>query len=151
MNKLEQIYKFSSFSSFSIIFTGCKQPTFINLTSTNISQNLWNLHFKLKSIFRTEWNPDTVEVSAVGGELISTVQDPINQNLWSCDYKLPSGFDEATYYFQVNYRLNKDGLSSSQGKKANFSHSDLRIAMLVTWLLIGVQCRLPSRDGFYKV
>ena len=116
MNKLNIIYKFLFLLLFSIIFTGCKQPTFINLTSTNISQNpsgIYTLQTEV-DIQDRNVNPDTVEVSAVvGGELISMVQDPINQNLWSCDYKLPSGFDEATYYFQVNYRLNKDGSLSS--------------------------------------
>ena len=36
------------------------------------------------------------------------VKDPINPALWSCDYKLPSGFDEATYYFQANYISQRD-------------------------------------------
>ena len=122
MNKLNIIYKFFFLLLFSIIFTGCNQPTFINLTSTNISQNpsgIYTLQTEV-DIQDRNVNPDTVEVSAVvGGELISMVQDPINLTLWSCDYKLPSGFDEATYYFQVNYRLNKDGgLSSVRVQKS---------------------------------
>jgi len=45
-----------------------------------------------------------VEVFAVvGGEKLVMVQDDLNPELWSCDYKLPSGFDEATYYFEAKY------------------------------------------------
>ena len=42
-------------------------------------------------------------------------------------------FDEATYYFQVDYNVIADGgLSSPRTQKVNFKLSGLRIAMLVT-------------------
>ena len=46
--------------------------------------------------------------------------------LWSCDYKLPAGFDEATYYFQVNYstKLNSGALKPGEIK------SDLQVFRL---------------------
>ena len=122
MNKLNNIYKFFFLLLSGIIFTGCNQPTFINLTSTNISQNpsgIYTLQTEV-DIQDRNVNPDTVKVSAVvGGESISMVQDPINLTLWSCDYKLPSGFDEATYYFQVDYNVIADGgLSSPRTQKS---------------------------------
>jgi hypothetical protein len=54
------------------------------------------------------------------------VQDPVNTSLWSCDYKLPGGFDEATYYFQVNYstKLNSGTMKPGEIK------SDLQVFRL---------------------
>ena len=112
MIKLNTAHTFFLLMLATAIFSGCKQPTFINLTSTNISQNpsgIYTLQTEV-DIQDRNVNPETVEVfTVVGGELIPMVQDPINPNLWSCDYKLPQGFDEATYYFQTNYRINGDG------------------------------------------
>ncbi len=87
-------------------FSGCQQPNFINLTSKNISQNpsgIYTLQTELEVQDRGV-KIDTVEVFAVvGGEKLVMVQDDLNPELWSCDYKLPSGFDEATYYFEAKY------------------------------------------------
>ena len=69
----------------------------------------------------------SVTVSAIiGGESIPMVQDPVNPSLWSCDYKLPRGFDEATYYFQVDYKtkLNSGALKPGEIK------SDLQVFRL---------------------
>jgi hypothetical protein len=86
--------------------SGCRQPNFINLTSKNVSQNpsgIYTLQTELE-IQDRGIKIDTVEVFAVvGGEKLVMVQDDLNPELWSCDYKLPSGFDEATYYFEANY------------------------------------------------
>ena len=54
------------------------------------------------------------------------IKDPVNPALWSCDYNLPQGFDEATYYFQVNYmkKLNSGALKPGEIK------SDLQVFRL---------------------
>ena len=54
------------------------------------------------------------------------VKDPVNSSLWSCDYKLPSGFDEATYYYQANYLIERD--NGSQAKRS--LKSDLQVFRL---------------------
>lgn len=86
--------------------SGCRQPNFINLTSKNVSQNpsgIYTLQTELE-IQDRGIKVDTVSVFAVvGGEKLVMVQDELNPELWSCDYKLPTGFDEATYYFEANY------------------------------------------------
>jgi hypothetical protein len=111
MKKLNITYK-HIFLSLTIAFlASCKQPSFINLTSTNISQNpsgIYTLQTELDIQDRLI-NRESVKVSAVvGGETIPMVQDPLNPNLWSCDYKLPQGFDEATYYYQTSYNVITD-------------------------------------------
>ena len=112
MKKLKITYKHIFFTLIIAFLTGCKQPSFINLTSTNISQNpsgIYTLQTEVDIQDRLI-NRDTVKVFAVvGGETIPMVQDPLNTNLWSCDYKLPQGFDEATYYFQTTYNVIGDG------------------------------------------
>ena len=60
------------------------------------------------------------------GENYSMVQDPVNPSLWSCDYKLPLGFDEATYYYQANYLIERD--NGSQVKRS--LKSDLQVFRL---------------------
>ena len=111
MKKLKINYK-HIFLSISLAFlASCKQPSFINLTSTNISQNpsgIYTLQTELDIQDRLI-NRESVKVFAiVGGETIQMVQDPVNPDLWSCDYKLPQGFDEATYYFQTSYNVITD-------------------------------------------
>ncbi|NCV19867.1 MAG: hypothetical protein EBW42_14205, partial [Rhodobacterales bacterium] len=109
--------------------SSCRQPTFINLTSKNISQNpsgIYTLQTEV-DIQDRRVDQNSVEVSAVvGGETIPMVKDPVNPMLWSCDYKLPQGFDEATYYFQVNYKtkLNSGALKPGEIK------SDLQLFRL---------------------
>ena len=111
MNKLHTTYKHIFLALALAFLTSCNQPSFINLTSTNISQNpsgIYTLQTEL-DIQDRKVNPDSVQVfSIVGGEKIPMVKDPINLSLWSCDYKLPQGFDEATYYFQTNYQVVSD-------------------------------------------
>lgn len=111
MNKLKTTYKHILLSLTLAFFASCNQPSFINLTSTNISQNpsgIYTLQTEL-DIQDRKVNPESVQVFAVvGGQKIPMVQDPINKNLWSCDYKLPQGFDEATYYFQTSYNTISD-------------------------------------------
>ena len=93
------------------LITGCKQPHFINLTSTNISQNpsgIYTLQTELDVQDRGISN-ETLEVFAVvGGEKLPMLQDELNPALWSYDYKLPGGFDEATYYFEAEYTKTTD-------------------------------------------
>ena len=109
--------------------SSCRQPTFINLTSQNISQNpsgIYTLQTEVDIQDRRVLK-DSVSVSViVGGESIPMVVDPVNSALWSCDYKLPQGFDEATYYFQVNYstKLNSGATKSGEIK------SDLQVFRL---------------------
>jgi hypothetical protein len=111
------------------MLSSCRQPTFINLTSKNISQNpsgIYTLQTEI-DIQDRRVVKDTVEVSViVGGDSITMVKDPVNPSLWSCDYKLPQGFDEATYYFQVDYstKLNNGALRPGEIK------SDLQVFRL---------------------
>ncbi len=115
MNKLKITYKHIFLSLTLAFFASCNRPSFINLTSTNISQNpsgIYTLQTELE-IQDRKVDPNSVEVfTVVGGETIEMVQDPINPNLWSCDYKLPQGFDEATYYFQTSYKVGGDNGNS---------------------------------------
>lgn len=128
MKKLKITYKHIFFSLIIASLAGCKQPSFINLTSTNISQNpsgIYTLQTEVDIQDRLI-NRDSVKVSAVvGGESIPMVQDPLNPNLWSCDYKLPQGFDEATYYYQTTYNVISDNGSEypSRVKKRTSSFS----------------------------
>ena len=111
------------------ILSSCRQPTFINLTSKNISQNpsgIYTLQTEV-DIQDRRIDPKTIKVSVVvGGERIPMVKDPVNSTLWSSDYKLPQGFDEATYYFQANYstKLNSGALKPGEIK------SDLQVFRL---------------------
>lgn len=95
--------------------TGCQQPSFVNLTSKNLSQNpsgIYTLQTEV-DIQDRKVVKESVEVYlVVGGETLAMTQDPLNPNLWSCDYKLPQGFDEATYYFIAKYssKLESGGL-----------------------------------------
>jgi hypothetical protein len=106
MKFISKLLVFSALSVSLWLMSGCRQPSFINLTSKNISQNpsgIYTLQTELE-IQDRGIKKDTVEVFAVvGGEKLVMVQDDLNPALWSCDYKLPSGFDEATYYFEAKY------------------------------------------------
>ena len=106
MKFLSKLLVFSALSASLWLISGCRQPSFINLTSKNISQNpsgIYTLQTELE-IQDRGIKADTVEVFAVvGGEKLVMVQDDLNPALWSCDYKLPAGFDEATYYFEAKY------------------------------------------------
>ncbi len=81
------------------------------MTATNISQNpsgIYTLQTEI-DIQDRKVHKESIKVSAiVGGESIPMVKDPVNPFLWSCDYKLPSGFDEATYYFEAEYLTTRD-------------------------------------------
>ena len=54
------------------------------------------------------------------------VKDDLNPELWSCDYKLPSGFDEATYYFEAVYSSVLDNGNVSERRVT----SDLQVFRL---------------------
>ncbi len=140
-----------------IFFASCKQPSFINLTSTNISQNpsgIYTLQTEL-DIQDRKVNFDTVKVFVVvGGDSIPMVQDPINSNLWSCDYKLPQGFDEATYYFRTTYNI----LGDSEGIYPRERKSELQVFRLENRFVgnlasyrgpVGVEIAVQGR-GFTK-
>ena len=140
-----------------IFFASCNQPSFINLTSTNISQNpsgIYTLQTEL-DIQDRNVNQESIEVFAVvGGETIPMVQDPINSNLWSCDYKLPQGFDEATYYFQTSYKVNnKNGASHSRELKSKlqiFRLENRYVGNLASYRgPVGVEIAVQGR-GFTK-
>ena len=111
MNKPKKLSVFIALSASLWFFSACNKPNFVNLTSTNISQNpsgIYTLQTEL-DIQDRKVVPETIEVfTVVGGETIPMVQDPINKSLWSCDYKLPQGFDEATYYFLAKYSTKRD-------------------------------------------
>ena len=106
MKYIAKIIVFSCLSASLWFLSSCRQPNFINLTSKNVSQNpsgIYTLQTELE-IQDRGIKIDTVEVFAVvGGEKLPMAQDDLNPELWSCDYKLPTGFDEATYYFEANY------------------------------------------------
>lgn len=106
MKYIAKLIVFSCLSASLWFLSSCRQPNFINLTSQNVSQNpsgIYTLQTELE-IQDRGIKIDTVEVFAVvGGEKLVMVQDDLNPELWSCDYKLPTGFDEATYYFEANY------------------------------------------------
>ena len=109
--------------------SSCRQPTFINLTSKNISQNPSGIYTLQTEVDIQDRKIDTNSISVaaiVGGETIKMIKDPVNPALWSCDYNLPQGFDEATYYFQVNYmkKLNSGALKPGEIK------SDLQVFRL---------------------
>jgi hypothetical protein len=112
MNILSTLSKTILLSASLCFLTSCKQPSFINLTSGNLSQNpsgIYTLQTEL-DIQDRQVAPKSIKVFAVvGGDTIPMVQDPVNFFLWSCDYKLPQGFDEATYYYLAKYSNQADG------------------------------------------
>ena len=112
MNTLSTLFKTILLSASLCFLTSCNQPSFINLTSGNLSQNpsgIYTLQTEL-DIQDRKVNQDTIQVFAVvGGDTIPMVKDPVNPFLWSCDYKLPQGFDEATYYYLAKYTTHGDG------------------------------------------
>ena len=129
MNTLSTLSKSILLSASLCFLTSCNQPSFINLTSGNLSQNpsgIYTLQTEL-NIQDRKVNQDTIQVSAVvGGDTIPMVKDPVNPFLWSCDYKLPQGFDEATYYYLAKYSIHRDetGLATKEVK------SDLQVFRL---------------------
>jgi hypothetical protein len=106
MKYIAKLIVFSCLSVSLWFLSSCQQPNFINLTSKNVSQNpsgIYTLQTEIEVQDRGV-KIDTLEVFAVvGGEKLVMVQDDLNPELWSCDYKLPTGFDEATYYYEANY------------------------------------------------
>jgi hypothetical protein len=112
MNTLLTLSKSILLAASLCFLTSCKQPSFINLTSSNLSQNpsgIYTLQTEL-DIQDRQVDKDSIEVSAiVGGDTIPMIKDPVNPFLWSCDYKLPQGFDEATYYFSAKYSIQSGG------------------------------------------
>ena len=129
MNTLSTLSKSILLSASLCFLASCNQPSFINLTSGNLSQNpsgIYTLQTEL-DIQDRKVNQDTVQVFAVvGGDTIPMVKDPVNPFLWSCDYKLPQGFDEATYYYLAKYSTHRDesGLAPKEVK------SDLQVFRL---------------------
>lgn len=129
MNQIIKLIAFLTLSVSLFLLSSCKRPSFINLTSTNISQNPSGIYTIQTEVDLQDRNIlyDSIEVVLyVGGEAYPMVKDPLNPSLWSCDYKLPSGFDEATYYYQANYLIERDN-----GSQANRSQkSDLQVFRL---------------------
>ena len=129
MNTLSTLSKSILLSASLCFLASCNQPSFINLTSGNLSQNpsgIYTLQTEL-DIQDRKVNQDTIQVFAVvGGDTIPMVKDPVNPFLWSCDYKLPQGFDEATYYYLAKYSTHRDesGLAPKEVK------SDLQVFRL---------------------
>jgi len=129
MKYISKLIVFSCLSVNLWFFTSCQQPNFINLTSKNVSQNpsgIYTLQTEI-SVQDRGVKIDTLKVFVVvGGEKIPMTQDDLNPELWSCDYKLPTGFDEATYYFEANYASSLDN-----GNVANrMVTSDLQVFRL---------------------
>jgi len=129
MKFVSKLITFSILSASLWLISGCRQPNFINLTSKNVSQNpsgIYTLQTELE-IQDRGIKTKTVEVFAVvGGEKLVMVQDDLNEELWSCDYKLPSGFDEATYYFEAVYSSVLDNGNVSERRVT----SDLQVFRL---------------------
>jgi len=119
MKFISKLLIFSALSASLWLISGCRQPSFINLTSKNISQNpsgIYTLQTELEVQDRGV-KMETLEVYAVvGGERLVMVQDELNPELWSCDYKLPAGFDEATYYYEAKYSSVLDNGNIAQRK-----------------------------------
>jgi len=119
MKFISKLLVFSALSASLWLISGCRQPSFINLTSKNISQNpsgIYTLQTELEVQDRGV-KMETLEVYAVvGGERLVMVQDELNPELWSCDYKLPAGFDEATYYYEAKYSSVLDNGNIAQRK-----------------------------------
>lgn len=112
-----KLISFISLSLSLFILSSCKRPSFINLTSSNISQNpsgIYTLQTEVDLQDRKVLSESIQVTLVVGGENVPMVQDPLNPFLWSCDYKLPAGFDEATYYFEASYIKEKDNGAQSQ-------------------------------------
>ncbi len=111
MNRITHPLTLILLSASFCILSSCKRPSFINLTSTNLSQNPSGIYTLQTEVDLQDRKvlAESVQVSlVVGGETWPMVQDPTNTALWSYDYKLPSGFDEATYYFQADYLSEKE-------------------------------------------
>lgn len=129
MNQIIKLIAFLTLSVSLFLLSSCKRPSFINLTSTNISQNpsgIYTIQTEVDLQDRKIFS-DSIEVFLyVGGEAYPMVKDPVNPSLWSCDYKLPSGFDEATYYYQANYLIERE--NGSQAKRSQ--KSDLQVFRL---------------------
>lgn len=129
MNQIIKLIAFLTLSVSLFLLSSCNRASFINLTSTNISQNpsgIYTIQTEVDLQDRKIFY-DSIEVFLyVGGEAYPMVKDPVNPSLWSCDYKLPSGFDEATYYYQANYLIERD--NGSQAKRS--LKSDLQVFRL---------------------
>ena len=129
MNQIIKLIAFLTLSASLFLLSSCKRPSFINLTSTNISQNpsgIYTIQTEVDLQDRKIFYDSIEVVLYVGGEAYPMVKDPVNPSLWSCDYKLPSGFDEATYYYQANYLIERD--NGSQAKRS--LKSDLQVFRL---------------------
>ncbi len=112
MNTLSTLSKSILLAACLSFMTSCKQPSFINLTSKNLSQNPSGIYTLQTELDIQDRNvaQESIEVFAiVGGDTIPMVKDPVNPFLWSCDYKLPQGFDEATYYYSAKYSIQRGG------------------------------------------
>lgn len=117
MNIILKLVAFFTLSASLFIFSSCKRPSFINLTATNISQNpsgIYTLQTEIDIQDRKVAKESITVMAVVGGDSIPMVRDSVNPSLWSCDYKLPSGFDEATYYFQADYLATQDNGNQSE-------------------------------------
>jgi hypothetical protein len=129
MNTLSTLSKSILLSASLCFLTSCNQPSFINLTSGNLSQNpsgIYTLQTELE-IQDRQVKQDTIEVFAVvGGDTFPMVKDPVNPFLWSCDYKLPQGFDEATYYYLAKYSIH----GTTSGSSPKEVKSDLQVFRL---------------------
>lgn len=129
MNTLSTLSKSILLSASLCFLTSCNQPSFINLTSGNLSQNpsgIYTLQTELE-IQDRQVKQDTIEVFAVvGGDTFPMVKDPVNPFLWSCDYKLPQGFDEATYYYLAKYSIH----GATSGSSPKEVKSDLQVFRL---------------------
>ena len=129
MNQIIKLIAFLTLSVSLFLLSSCKRPSFINLTSTNISQNpsgIYTIQTEVDLQDRKIFYDSIEVVLYVGGEAYPMVKDPVNPSLWSCDYKLPSGFDEATYFYQANYLIERD--NGSQAKRS--LKSDLQVFRL---------------------
>ena len=65
--------------------TGCQQPSFVNLTSKNLSQNpsgIYTLQTEVEIQDRKVVKESVEVFLIVGGETLAMTQDPLNPNLW---------------------------------------------------------------------
>ena len=79
MNQITKLIVFTALSASLFLTLGCKRPSFINLTSTNISQNpsgIYTLQTEVDLQDR-KIKSDSIEVLlVVGGESYPMVKDP---------------------------------------------------------------------------
>ena len=149
-------YKAFAIVALATWFGSCSKPSFINLTSGNLNQNPSSIYTLQTELNLQDRNiaEDSLQVYAiVGGQEVPMVSDQLNDRIWSCDYKLPQGYDEATYYFRADYKVNRNGLPQDGQKKSKiyrFSLENRYVGNLASYRApVGAEISVQGR-GFTR-